>query len=162
MDELDIKPIHPLPIDALEIGCSHAPWLPDGLFATRQWDFHQMSHPVKMSVGSDEEFPAPEVAVAPITRPVPSYADHWPLAAILRHTTGDVRMVMLNSDMWEPFQRPCIVAGEVPRMKIIGDGLRDDFEEPFEVLDALDEGAIRLIVLQLADVVAQEGKLSLD
>jgi hypothetical protein len=101
------------------------------------------------------------VAVAAITRRIPGHADHRPITAVLRHTTGDMRMVMLHSDMGEIWQRSRILAGEVTGVKIVSDRMWRDLEQPFEMLDALDEGAIGLIVLQIADVVTRGGILSL-
>ncbi len=48
---------------------------------------------------------------------------------------------------------------QVVRVQVAGDPLRRYPEQPLEVLDALLERAQRLIVLQVANMLAQEGVL---
>ena len=82
-----------------------------------------------------------------------------PFAAMLRQTTGDVRMMMLHSNVGQSLKSKGILAREIPGMQVVCHRLRDNVKKLFEVRDALNEGAISLVVFQVTDVVAQEGIL---
>ena len=49
----------------------------------------------------DEDFAAPDFAVCAVAGAVERYADHSLGKVIFRHATGDVSVVMLNSDSAE-------------------------------------------------------------
>ena len=59
-----------------------------------------------------------------------------------------------TSSTSSPVQGP--LRGQVLRVQVVGDHLRRDVEQPAEVRDAVGEGAQRLGVLQVADVVGDE------
>src|SRR5208283_3716690 len=50
--------------------------------------------------------------------------------------------------------------GEVVGMEVIGDDLRPDLENPLQMFDSFVEKTITFRVLQISDVLAQEGVLS--
>src|SRR5712691_11094447 len=118
-----------------------------------------MGQALKVRCGSHEEFAAPEMAIRAISRAVPGYANRRPFAAMLRQTTGDVRMMMLHRNVGQSLESKGVLAREIPGMQVVCHRLRDNVKKLFEVRDALNEGAIGLVVFQVADVVAQEGIL---
>ena len=56
----------------------------------------EMGRPAESAVIADQELPTPDAAIGPIPRPVEGNPDHRLNKAMLGHTTGHVRMVMLN------------------------------------------------------------------
>ena len=52
----------------------------------------------KSSKIGDQKFSAPNLPVAAVSRTVECDANHFSSDVILRHTTGDMRVVMLHSD----------------------------------------------------------------
>ena len=147
------------PYTSVEVCRSHAPGLPNGLLSSGQGDLLKMGQTLKVGVGGHQELPAPESAISAVPCAVPGYANDRPCTSILRHATGNVGMMMLHRDAGQSLQGESILAGEVARMEIVGHHLGGDGEEFGEVLDTVHERAIRPVILQIANVVAQEGML---
>ena len=57
-----------------------------------------MRQALKLTKVSHQELAAPDPAVGPVTRSVPGHADDRPFTAVLRHTAGDVRVMVLDGD----------------------------------------------------------------
>src|ERR1035437_7058298 len=119
-----------------------------------------MSDALVLFRSGDEYFSAPNRSAGAVASPIQCKSDYPAFKMILRHTTGDVGVVVLHANQPRPIllQRP--LGGEVVGMKIVGDDLRLDFENPLQVLDRFVEKTITFHVLQISDVLAQESVLS--
>ena len=79
---------------------------------------------------------------------------------MLGHAGGDVGVMMLHADARQSVAfgpLPHVARRQVVRVEVAGQGLDLDAEQALEVLDPALEGAQRLVVLQVADVMADEG-----
>ena len=79
------------------------------------------------------------------------------MLAVLGETCGEVGVVVLDADELDALALEGVLRGQVLRVEVVHDDLGLDGEEAPEVLDALGEGAQRLVVLEVADVVADPG-----
>src|SRR5262245_63933688 len=118
-----------------------------------------MGQTLKVGISRHQELPAPESAISAVPGPVPGHANDRSCTPILRHATGNVGMMMLHGDAGQSRQGEGILAREVARMEVIGHRLGSDSEELYEVLDTVYERAIRPVILQVANMMAQEGIL---
>src|SRR4029434_3743844 len=65
-------------------------------------------------------------------------------------------MMVLNSDLDQPFAFKSILSGEVLGMEVVGDYARLDGEQIFEMLNSFRERVQRLVIFQVADMVTHE------
>ncbi len=65
-------------------------------------------------------------------------------------------MVVLHADELDTLEIDGVLRRQVVGVQVVGDHLGVDAEEPAVVLDALGEGPHGLVVLEIADVVADE------
>ena len=72
-----------------------------------------------------------------------------------------MRVVVLDPRQVHPVQVEGVLGGQVLRVQVVGHHLGLDAEQPAVVPDPLGEGAQRLGVLQVPDVVGQEGPVPL-
>ena len=93
-------------------------------------------------VPSDQHFSAPNVPIGPVAGSVEREPNHPAFEMVFRHTTCDVRVVVLYTNhMRIPLLlRP--LCGEVVGMEVAGDGPRLNFEDPLEVVDGFVKKAI--------------------
>ena len=84
-----------------------------------------------------------------------------PGLAVLGQAGGQVGVVVLDADQLDVVALERVLGRQVLGMQVVGDDLRLDREQPLEVLDPLEEGAQRLVVLEVADVVADPRRLPL-
>jgi hypothetical protein len=73
-----------------------------------------------------------------------------------------MRVVVLHADELDPVELECVLGREILGMQVVGDEFRLDREQPLEVGDALLERAKGLVVLKVADVVADPRPRALD
>src|ERR1035437_9159366 len=143
-----------------QVADRHPPRLTDRGRSTGQGNILEMSGTFEVNKPGDEYFSAPNMSVGAVTSPIQCESDHPSFKMILRHATGDVRVVVLHANQLRStlLQRP--LGGEVVGMKIVGDDLRLDFENPLQMHDRFVEKSITFHVLQISDVLAQESVLS--
>jgi len=108
-----------------------------------------------------QDFAAPHRAVGTVAGAVAGYPDHRSLQLVLGHTAHDVGVVVLDPDLGEV----CLLIGpagaEVIRVEVAGDDFRPHSEDALHVLDAFLEELVGGQVLQVADVLADEGLVAL-
>ena len=80
---------------------------------------------------------------------------------MLGQTGRSVSVMVLDAHRLNVLTLEGVLGGEVLRVQIVSDQLRLHREELLEVLDPLREGTEGLVVLQVADVVADPGPLAL-
>src|ERR1017187_5020153 len=138
----------------------HPPWLTDRGRSTGQGHILKMSGAFEAFMAGDEHFSAPDFSIGAVARSIQGEADHPAFKVILRHTTGNVCVVVLHANQLRSalFERPS--GGEVVGMEVVGDDLRSNLENPLQMLDSFVEKAIAFCVLQISDVLAQESVLS--
>src|SRR5208282_2218275 len=138
----------------------HPPWFTDRGRSTGQGHILKMSGTFEVFISGDEHLSAPDFSVGAVASPIQGEPDHPAFKVILRHTTGNVRVVVLHANQLHStlLQRPS--GGEVVGMEVIGDDLRPDLENPLQMFDSFVEKTITFRVLQISDVLAQEGVLS--
>src|SRR4030095_7409070 len=66
-------------------------------------------------------------------------------------------MMVLHSELDEPFAFKSILSREVLGMEIVGDQRRLDGEQIFEMFNSFRERVQRLVIFQVADMVTHEG-----
>ena len=106
---------------------------------------------------ADEDLTAPQPAVVPVAEAVHADADDGVLPAVLDQPRRDVRVVVLHGHLLLLRQRQCVLRRQVLRVEVVGDHLG---LEPEEATIDLDAGLVvlqRLQVLEVADVLAEEG-----
>jgi hypothetical protein len=72
-----------------------------------------------------------------------------------------VGVVVLHALQFDPFQLQRVLGRQVLGVQVVGDHLGLDREQASEVPDPLGEGAEGLVVLQIADVMGDEGVAAL-
>ena len=134
-----------------------APGLADRAVAAGEWNIPKCprrSKPPKLQTRNSpphivpsRPYPVPSSAM-PITRP---------RETIVRHATGDVRMMMLDADGLQPglssAKRVLMIVG----MQIVGYGHRCDAEKSLQVAQRLAEKFHRFQVFKIPDVLADYG-----
>ncbi len=116
-----------------------------------------------------EDFPTPDGAVRPVAGAVQGDSQNGSRKTAFGNDRSDVSVVVLDGQAvgQTPVAfgraRGCILSGfgplgaEVIGMEIVGDAFGLDFENPLEVCDGVLEGTERFQVLQVPDVLAEEG-----
>src|SRR5262249_20899746 len=126
----------------------------------RHADVTQMRAASERRVIAHEELAAPDRAVAPEARAVEGDADDRARKFVLRHATGEVRMVMLDCEkgasfLGRPFSR---VAGRgVIGVQVVRQNLGSDGKQLLVERDVRLEGAVGGIMVEVAEVVAEKG-----
>jgi len=82
--------------------------------------------------------------------------DHRPGLAVVDQAGGHVGVVVLHALQLDPVQLQGVLGRQVLGVQVVGDHLRLDREQAPEVPDPLGEGAVGLVVLEVADVVGEE------
>ena len=119
-----------------------------------------MSPALKALITGEQHFPAPDIAVGAVTRPIERYADHLIFKVVFRHATGDVCVMMLHSHQLHSLLLKRPLGGEVVGMQVVCEGCRLDFENISQMIDRLNEELEAFRILQVSDMLAQEGVLS--
>ena len=143
-----------------QIAQGHAPGLADRRVTAGQRDVAQMRAPGELRVACDKEFAAPDAAVAAVARAVEGDANHLSAQVVLSHATGDVGVMMLNGEPAFNPRRERHARAPVSRMKIVGHCAWLYTEEALHPRQRLLEELLRLEVLKVADMLAQDGMAS--
>ena len=77
-----------------------------------------------------------------------------PCFAVLGQARGEMGVVVLHAHELDPVEFECVLGREILGMQVVGHEFRLDREQPLEVGDALLERPQGLVVLKVADVVA--------
>ena len=112
-----------------------------------------MGHPLVAAEVGHQHLAAPQRAVGAVAQPVEGQAQHRRRPTVLDHARRDVGVVVLHAD-----GRQVELEGElgrqVLRVEVVGHHLGLHAVEVAEVVDRLQERAVRGQVLEVADVVA--------
>ncbi len=103
----------------------------------------------------DEELPSPQCAVGAVAEAVEREREHGAGPAVFGEARRDVGMVVLHTDARE-IQVRGELAREVLGVEVVGDDLGDHGVERAEVVDCLQERAVRGEMFEVADVVARD------
>ena len=106
---------------------------------------------------SDQQLAAPDRAVGAVAAAVEDRADGGARLAVLGEARREVRVMVLHPDQLDAVALERVLGRQVLRMQVVGHDLGRDREQPLEVLDPLGERRKRLVVLEVADVVAHPG-----
>ena len=143
-----------------EVGGGHPPRLADRGRAAGHRHRGQVTAPLEAGQAGDQELTAPDRAVGPVAGAVEGNAYYRPDDRAVRPPLSARQEAMCAWWCCTPcrsaVQVERVLGGQVLRVQVVRHDLRVDVEQPAEVLDALGEGAQRLGVLQVADVVRDE------
>ena len=141
-------------------GCGDAPDLPDGRIAAGQQDRPDGSHTHSGLIAASKELSAPDGIVRSKAGAIPDHADTIARKAVIRHTGGHVRVMVLYRKHGQAlrFSPPC---GQVIRMQIADQLLGRDPKEIAEPGNLRLVMGQRLGVFEVADVLAVKGVLPL-
>ena len=141
-------------------GKGHAVRLFHGPVPARQRDGTQAAEAAEITVIPCQQLAAPACAVRPEAGPVPDEAEAGSFQAVVGHAGGHMGMVMLHLQQRDalllcPILR--IAGREIIRMQVAGQRAGPDVKEPLKMADLLFIVFQGLEILQVADVLAQEG-----
>src|SRR5262245_18277152 len=116
-----------------------------------------MARPAKGAVIADQELPTPDAAVGPVARPVEGNPDYRLNKAMLGHTTGHVRVVVLDGNRRpRTAVLPRVSCRGIIGVQIMDQELRPEIEKPLVMRDRFPEGPEGCVMVEIADVVAEE------
>ena len=144
-----------------QVAYRHPPGLADGGGSAGQRDIFEMSGAFEILIAGDEHFSAPYLSVGAEAGAIEGKANHAAFEMVLDHAAGDVSVMVLHADQLHSTLPQSPFGRKVIRVQIIGDDLRLDFKNAFEVLDGLVEEGITFDIFQIANVLAQERMLAL-
>ena len=101
-----------------------------------------MCGPLETSITGNQDFAAPDLAVGAISGADKSNTDHPALEMVFRHTTRDVRVVVLYTNHMRSSPLSCPLGGEVSGVEVVGDNGRFNFQNPLKMPDPFFEKAI--------------------
>jgi len=159
------KPVrrHLLSHDVPQQGRSSAYRLSHRGFSARQPERSEVREPGEPLIARNEKFPAPNLAIQPVTGSIPRDAEHLAVDPMFRHTGSDVRMVMLHGN--ERHRQSSRQLAREDRRTIIGvpiagNGLRCDLEQPLEIIHNLSKGQDGFHRRQITDVLAHHNAIT--
>jgi hypothetical protein len=115
-----------------------------------------MRPPRKPRKVRNQKLAAPDPAVGAVPRAVESDADHLAAQMVFRHATRNVRMVVLHPDLSLDSARQRHPRTHVSGMQIVGRHSRRNLEDVLHLRQRVFEEPHRLVVLQIADMLAQD------
>ena len=132
----------------------HPPRLPDRRGAAGQPHGKEHAHALEAAQVAQQQLAAPDRAVAAVARAVEDGAHGAALLPVLGKACREVRVVVLHAHQPHALERQRVLGGQVLGVEVVHHQLGLHGEQPLEVRDALAERAQRLVVLEVADVVA--------
>ena len=102
-----------------QIADGHSPRLADSGGASRQLDVIEVCGPAKVLIARNHHFAAPNATIGAISGTVQGKADDAAFEMMLRHATGDVRMVVLNSNQLHSLLLKSPAGAKVVGMQIV-------------------------------------------
>ncbi len=120
-----------------------------------------MRSPLEAAEVGDQKFTSPDFAVSTVAGAIERDPDDFAGEMVLRHAACDVCMMMLHADL--RLQRKPLreLGAHVLGMQIVSDGAWRDSEKLFQIGERLLEEQQRLVILQVADVLAEDAVASL-
>jgi len=116
-----------------------------------------MPQPLVAVVFHQEDSPPQMVPSGPYPVPVHGQAQNRPGQPVFGDHRCNVRVMMLDRQSRQVILGKGPLGAEVVRMYVMDDVLGFDLEDSFEVIDGPFKGTEGLEVLQISDVLAQEG-----
>ena len=111
-----------------------------------------------VAVITEQELATPDRTVGAPAGAVEADADDRPGQPVLGHAARHVRVVVLhrhNPDGGRAGPLESVAAGRIVRVEIVDEPVRHDPKQPLIVFDGLDVRAVRLVVVEVAKVVAR-------
>lgn len=142
-----------------EVGDRHAPRLAARLFAAGYPDVTQVGRPAAVAAIADQELAAPHGPVGTEAGAVEGHAYDRLGQAVLRQAGRDVRVVVLHAQKCRSLARGPFLGepgGRVVEVQVVDQGGGTDGKEALIKLHVADELLKRLIMVEVAHVVAEE------
>ena len=144
-----------------QVGQSGAPGLAHGRIAAGQPDVPQVRAPFKAAVASHQKLAAPNGAVGAVSRAVEGHPDGIASQAVFGHAGSDVGVMVLHADHGQALQPQRVFGAEIARVQVVRDGSRRHAKQLFQIGQRLFEEPQGFVILQVANVLAQDGVASL-
>ena len=157
LPQRQIERIEPRAECVEQVAQPQAPRLAHGSVASGQRDVAKMRAPLEAGKIRHQEFPAPDLAVGAEAGSIERHADHLIGDSVLGHAACDVGVMVLHADLFDARHVERQLGAEVHGVKIVGHRHGRDPEQFFHALQRFLEEHQRFVVLQVADVLAQEG-----
>ena len=125
-----------------EVTDRHAPGIANRGRSTGQRHVLEMSGAVETFVARYKHLPSPDVAVGAVAGAIERKTDYTACEVVLRHTTCNVGVVVLDANEGDSFLLERPFCGEIIGVKVVGDDLGMDFEDALEVRDGFVEKTI--------------------
>ncbi len=139
----------------------HPPRLADRALAAGHPHAGDPARPLEALEAAEEDLPAPDRPVGAEARAVVDRADRRPGLAVLGERRGEVRVMVLDADELDALALLRVARREVVGVQVVCDDLGHDLEQLLEVRDAVLQRRQRLVVLDVADVVAAPRAIAL-
>ena len=110
---------------------------------------------------AEQQLAAPNRCVAAVAGAVVDRSERGLDDAVLGKTGGQMGVMVLDPDELDALALERVFRRQIFRVKVVDDDFRTNREEPFEVHDSLAERAERLVVLEVADVMADPRAIAL-
>src|ERR1700678_1781730 len=104
---------------------------------------------------SHKELTAPNLPISPKPRPIECHADYLVAQVVLRHATANVRMMMLHANLPLNIRSKRHLGTHIAWMQIIRSHARFYAKHVLHVFECLFKKAHRLVVLQVANMLAE-------
>src|SRR5258707_20128 len=103
----------------------------------------------------------PDLAVGAVSRAVQGYPNHLFTQVVFCHATRDVGVVVLDTDLFHSILLERKLRAHVERMEVVGDRSRLHAEQLLQIGEGLLEEQQRLVILEIADMLAQKSVTAL-
>ncbi len=143
-----------------EVSDCHSPRFSNGLRSSGHRHIFEVSCPPETEEISDHDLSAPNLTIRSIACPIERDTNHRARQMVLGHATGDMGVVVLDGNGLHVFLLQSPLGRKVAGMKIVGDHGRLPLQNAFKVRDGFLKKVVGSQVLQIADVLSQEGILS--
>ena len=125
---------------SVQVDRRHAPGLAYGARAAGHRHVIEMRNAFGICEVGHKKFAAPESPIRAKSQAIHRHADDCALNVVVCHATGDVRVMMLHTDLrFDLVERQRVLGRQVFRVQIVSDHIRVKIEESLEVRDAVLE-----------------------
>ena len=151
IDRIDLRAVR-----IEQIAEAEPPRFANGPVAARQRNITKMGATLESGEIGHQKFPAPDLAVRAEPGSVECDADDFVGDPVLGHATRDVRVMMLDADLWKIRHLQRELGAQILRMQIVSDRGGRDAEELLHTIQRFAIEDQRFVIFQIADVLAQE------
>ncbi len=147
-------------VGGVQVRQGHAPGRLDGGVGAGHGDLGEVGGALERNQISEEELAAPRVLIAAEPEAVEGHSNRRARNTVIHQARGDVGVVVLHPDeaRGEPLGELGRVDGRgVVGVQIVGDDGGGDVQKVNEMSDSVNVGLERLVVLEVTDVVGDEG-----